>query len=266
MPFVKLEGAGNDFVLIDATADSDGDTPNLAKIDWPSLAPWLCDRHFGIGADGILLLLPSARADIQMIVINSDGSVAEMCGNGIRCVARYWHDTGRMRASMLRVETAAGILTPTFGADRQIRVPMGVPRLNRHEIPMIGPPGQPVVSEFFPELGLAISAVSMGNPHAVAFVADLDQLSFETLGPQLSCSERFPQGANASFAQRLGPHTIRLKVWERGVGPTLACGTAACAAVVAGTLENRLDHKANVLLPGGALLIEWVADGMVYMT
>ena len=262
--FVKLQGAGNDFVLVDASRPG-SESGSLA--DWQAAAKEICDRHAGVGADGILLLLPSDSADVRMVVLNADGSVAEMCGNGIRCVARYWDNVGRMPGRTLRVETGAGVLRPELTADGQVRVSMGQPRLARHEIPMAGQEAARVVDEHLEGTALRVTAVSMGNPHAVVFVPDLDEFHFALLGPVLSGHKRFPEGVNAGFVQLLSPEEIRLRVWERGSGPTLACGTGACAAVVAGILTGRLERDVRVHLPGGTLRVEWPSEAdEVYMT
>jgi diaminopimelate epimerase len=264
VPFVKLQGAGNDFVLVDASRP-DSAHGNIAT--WQAVAKQVCDRHAGVGADGVLLLLPADDADVRMIVINADGSLAEMCGNGIRCVARYWEDAGRLTGRALHVETGAGVLRPEMMADGQVRVSMGRPRLARHDIPMTGPDADRILDEHLEGTALKVTAVSMGNPHAVVFVPDLDEFHFGLLGPVLSGHKRFPEGVNAGFVQLLSPGEIRLRVWERGSGPTLACGTGACAAVVAGNLTGRLERDVRVHLPGGTLRVEWPSeDGDVYMT
>lgn len=262
MQFTKLHGAGNDFILIDESAAA---TPG-APADWALRAPELCDRHWGIGADGILLLLPSAIADVRMVVINPDGTEAEMCGNGIRCVARYWADAGRLVNGALAVETGAGVLHPEILEGRQIKVLMGRPRLARHEIPMQGPPADSVLNEPLQGLNLPITAVSMGNPHAVAFVQSMESMPFFEIGPLVESHAAFPNGANAGFAEIIAPNRVKLMVWERGAGPTMACGTGACAAVVAGVLTGRLERRSYVHLPGGTLEIEWTPEGDVYMT
>lgn len=262
--FSKLQGAGNDFVLVDITQAPTADSGQIDS--WRAAAPDICERHAGVGADGILLLLPSDVADVRMVVINADGSVAEMCGNGIRCAARYWHDAGRLDGAVFEVETGAGILRPELVGGDLVRVSMGRPRLARHEIPMTGPATDQVLDEHLEGTALRISTVSMGNPHAVVFLPDLDEFHFGLLGPVLSGHKRFPEGVNAGFAQVLSPTEIRLRVWERGTGPTLACGTGACAAAVAGHLTGRLERDVRVHLPGGTLRIEWALDGEVCMT
>lgn len=262
--FFKLHGAGNDFVVIDAMQPNPAALAGLEA--WKAAAPAICERHTGVGADGILLLWPSDVADVRMVVINADGSEAEMCGNGIRCVARFMRDAGRIEGTTCRVETGAGILSPELLGGDLVRVSMGRPRLERREIPMTGPESERVVDEHLEGTALRITAVSMGNPHAVVFLPDLEDFHFELLGPVLSGHKRFPEGVNAGFAQVLSPSEIRLRVWERGVGPTLACGTGACAAAVAGNLSGRLERDVRVHLPGGTLRIEWGADDVVYMT
>lgn len=265
LPFTKMQGLGNDFIVVDCSM---GERP----VDWASLAPRLCDRHFGIGADGLLLILPSAEADFRMQIVNADGSEPEMCGNGLRCFAYYLHTYGLTDASVMKIETKAGILevelqmTPD-GHATGVRVDMGAPRLTRGEIPMEGDPQARAVQQLL-EAGdrtFLVTAVSMGNPHVVAFVERLEEAEFLTYGPLLEAHPSFPSHANASFAQILNPGFVRARVYERGVGPTLACGTGACAILVAGALSGRTQRKAQIELPGGLLDVEWAENDHVYM-
>ncbi|MGQ9497115.1 MAG: diaminopimelate epimerase [Desulfotomaculales bacterium] len=264
MRFVKMHGLGNDFIVFDGLRGSLPEAPAL-------LAPRVCDRHFGVGADGLVLIEPSAQADLRMRIFNPDGSEAEMCGNAIRCVARYVYERGYVHEARLRVETPAGVMLPRLlvsgGRVAAVQVDMGVPRLERAEIPMAGPPGR-VVEEPLAVAGvtLRVTAVSMGNPHAVFFVEDVEGVDLATLGPSVENHPAFPRRTNVEFVQAIGPQEVRVRVWERGAGATLACGTGACAAVVAGVLAGRLDREATVHLPGGDLSITWAADGRVYMT
>lgn len=262
--FHKIHGLGNDFVL---TRDLDPFRHDLARA-----ARVLCDRHFGIGADGLIVVLPSERADFGMRIFNPDGSEAEMCGNGIRCFAKYVYEEGLTRKTALTVETLAGIIKPELKvvADRvaEVRVDMGRPRLLSEEIPVVGFGQGPVKDARIEVEGTEVSftAVSMGNPHAVVPVEDLNRVPWQVLGPALESHEAFPRKTNVEFAQVLGPHEVQVVVWERGAGPTLACGTGACATVVALSLTGRLDRHATVHLPGGDLDILWAEDDHVYMT
>jgi diaminopimelate epimerase len=274
IPFAKVEGLGNDFVVVDLRPGQPaaGATPSPAD---PEIARALCDRHFGIGADGVLAILPGTEGDARMRVINADGSEAEMCGNGIRCVAKilYEKDPG-LRRPALRIDTGAGLLECAVdaveGRVRTVAVEMGRPRLSRGEIPMTGPAGEralrlPLAAG---DRSFALTAVSMGNPHAVIFVddagADLRALA-EIYGPRIETHPTFPRRTNVEFARvrrgAQGPE-IDLVVWERGVGITLACGTGACATAVAAVLEGRAPAGAEipVHLLGGMLFITVRAD------
>jgi diaminopimelate epimerase len=264
MDFVKMHGLGNDFILIDLY-DQPGAQDDAA---WARLAQRWCDRHFGVGADGVLLVLPSAAADVRMRIFNADGSEAEMCGNGVRCLARYARDRG-LGGERLRVETLAGVLELTFPGDGRVRVDMGPPRLAPREIP-IRVEGEPVLDYPLEVAGhtLRLSAVSMGNPHAVAFmdVAELEALPLHTVGPAVEHHALFPQRTNFEAAAVTSRHSATVRVWERGAGPTLACGTGACAVAVAGILRGVLESPVAVALPGGTLEIEWQPGSPVFMT
>ncbi|AEG14883.1 diaminopimelate epimerase [Desulfofundulus sp. TPOSR] len=266
MQFFKVHGLGNDFILVD-----------LVKQEWPGgedlseSARRLCHRQFGIGADGLVLLHSSPRADVFMQIINPDGSEAEMCGNAIRCVAKYLYERGGIKKEVMHIETRAGVMVPRLvlenGRVAAVRVDMGIPRLERQDIPMIGPPGQ-VINEPLVLEGQAfhVTAVSMGNPHCVLFVPDVERVDLHGLGPKLEKHPLFPRKTNVEFVQVLNRGEVRVRVWERGAGPTLACGTGACATVVAGVLNNYTDREVKVHLPGGTLLIEWKEDDHLYMT
>lgn len=270
MKFTKVQGLGNDFVLVNMQEVSREEekklTGNLAE-----LAIKICDRHFGIGADGLVLLRPGQKADIAMQIINSDGSEAEMCGNAIRCVAKYAYERGLSDKTTLQVETAAGIMVPELilegSAVAAVRVDMGVPRLEREQIPMTGPAGR-VVNEPLEAEGKVyhITTVSMGNPHCIIFVPDVHAVPLENLGPVLETHNLFPRKTNVEFVQVLNDHEVRMRVWERGAGPTLACGTGACATAVAATLNGLTGRKVRVHLHAGPLDIEWAGDDRVYMT
>jgi len=262
LQFVKMHGLGNDFVVV---------TAERIVSDPEDLARRVCDRHFGIGADGLVFILPSVRADLQMRIFNPDGSEAEMCGNAIRCVAKYAFEAGLVRRAELKVETGAGILSPRLHFDgkqvKEVEVDMGEPVLERGLIPMTGPPGR-VINEALTVYGknFWITAVSFGNPHCVIFFSDVSAINLSILGPRLENHPAFPRRTNVEFAQVLAPDRIRVRVWERGAGETLACGTGACATVVAGVLNGLSDRRVWVELPGGELFISWAEDNHVYMT
>jgi diaminopimelate epimerase len=263
--FTKVQGLGNDFILINGLEEK------IKIIDFPELAVKMCDRHFGVGADGLVLLQPSDRADISMHIFNSDGSEAEMCGNVIRCAAKYLFEHGLVRKEKIQVETLAGIRVPELlledGQVGAIRVDMGEPRLDRSDIPMLGSAG-PVVNEPLEIDGaeFRVTAVSMGNPHCILFVPDLEKVVLNTVGPRVEVHEAFPRRTNVEFVQVVTWDEIKMKVWERGAGLTLACGTGACAAAVASFLNGYTGRKITVHLMAGDLLIEWAKDNHVYMT
>lgn len=264
MYFTKVHGLGNDFILVDANAEK-------IPQDLSKLARMVCDRHFGIGADGLVLLRPSDKADIRMQIINSDGSEAEMCGNAIRCVSKYIYEKGIIKGEEIRVETKAGIMVPKVkvenGLVSAVRVNMGEPKLDRKDIPMEGPSGK-VIGENLKvgEHNFKITAVSMGNPHVVIFVSDVDEVSLSHWGPRIERHTAFPSKTNVEFVQVLNRSEVRMRVWERGAGPTMACGTGACASAVAACLNELTERKVTVHLPGGALEIEWSEQNNVYMT
>ncbi|HVT10580.1 MAG TPA: diaminopimelate epimerase [Polyangia bacterium] len=269
LPFVKAEGTGNDFVVVDLRRD--GGAPPAQAIQDPAIVRQICDRHFGVGADGVLAILPSASGDARMRVLNADGSEAEMCGNGLRCVAKVLYESDpALRRPTLNIETGAGVLACTLdvagGAVRDVAEEMGRPRLTRSEIPLAPPGGERALREPIRarDRDFRFTAVSMGNPHAVIFVEGDDDLRAlaETYGPALEVADRFPRRTNVEFARVRGGREIDLVVWERGSGLTLACGTGACATVVAACLERRLTPGAEtpVHLPGGTLAITVAAD------
>jgi diaminopimelate epimerase len=230
------------------------------------------DRHFGIGADGLILILPSVQADFRMRMFNADGSEAQMCGNGIRCLAKYVYDHRLTRKTTLQVETLAGVLElrllPRHGVIDSVRVKMGEPRLQRAQIPMQGPPGQ-VINEPLQvaEKTFAVTAVSMGNPHCVVFVDDPDTFEVAYWGPRFEHHPAFPEGVNTEFVHVLDDRTFRMRVWERGSGETLACGTGAAAAAVACHLTGHTGRHVTAHLRGGRLELEWHhTENQVYMT
>ena len=265
MHFTKVQGLGNDFILVNCFEE---------KLDFnkaSDLAVDMCRRRTGIGADGLVLLLPSELADIQMRIFNSDGSEAEMCGNAIRCAARYLYDHNMIAKSKIMVETPAGIIIPELllenGVVKSVRVDMGEPRLERSEIPMLGRPGR-VVGEplAVADLTFNITAVSMGNPHCVIFVPDADEVTLPDIGPSIEKHQSFPRKTNVEFIQVLNRDEIKMRVWERGAGVTMACGTGACAAVVACVLNGLTGRRVTVRLEIGDLFIEWAEDNHMYMT
>jgi diaminopimelate epimerase len=262
LSFTKMHGTGNDFVLLDARA--------LPEHDWPALARAMCDRHFGVGADGMILILHGERAPFRMRIFNPDGSEAEMCGNGIRCFARYLVEHGLAGAGTVQVETLAGLKRLDIDTDgrtfRSVAVGMGAPRLRPEEIPVLLP-GDRILEHPLTIDGwdLRITAVSMGNPHAVAFVDDVTQFPLEWIGPQVEHHPLFPARVNFEVATIRSPRQVAMRVWERGAGLTLACGTGACATVVAGRLLGRLEPEVEVHVPGGVLTIRWDGEGEVVL-
>ncbi len=268
MHFTKVHGLGNDFILVNCYEE---------KIDLekaPQLAVAMCNRRFGVGADGLVLLLPpeqGEQGDVRMRIFNPDGSEAEMCGNAIRCVARYMYEHNMINKDKIRVETLAGLIVPELilenGLVKSVRVDMGEPRLERSEIPMAGGPGQ-VVGEPLTVEGSSynITAVSMGNPHCVIFVPDAARVSLWDIGPRIEKHDVFPRKTNVEFVQVLSRDEVIMRVWERGAGETMACGTGACATAVACALNGLTERKVTVRLQGGDLFIEWAADNHVYMT
>lgn len=269
MEFIKMHGLGNDFVFIDhfhrQPAEGQGEG------NYTELARQLCHRQFGVGGDGLIAVLPSQVADAKMRIFNLDGSEPEMCGNGIRCFARYIFDQGYVKKNPLKVETLAGILTLqlTFEGERVtgVRVDMGEPILKAGLIPVLAQ-GEPVVGAKLEVEGqeFEYTAVSMGNPHCIIFVEDYENLDFERLGPAIEKHPLFPKKTNVEFIRVDSRGELTMKVWERGAGPTLACGTGACASAVAAALNNKAERKVTVHLPGGDLSIEWGEDNRVYMT
>ncbi len=268
IPFTKMEGLGNDYVYINGF--------EVHVPDGAALARAISDRHFGVGSDGLVLILPSATADVRMRMFNSDGSEAEMCGNASRCVGKYVYDHGIVKKPVLRLETRAGIkvlhLVLENGAAIGARVDMGEPELLPDMIPVAPTDGgdeSRCVDRRLPVAGTdwRITCVSMGNPHAVTFVEDVQQLDLPKLGPLFEHHAWFPRRVNTEFVQVLNAARVRMRVWERGAGETLACGTGACATAVACVLNRRTGRRIQVDLLGGALDIEWsAADNHVYMT
>ena len=266
MKFTKMQGIGNDFIVVD------GVTREVSQDRFKEAAQRACDRKFGIGADGLILILPSATADFRMRIFNADGSEAEMCGNGIRCVARFVHDHGLANTTCLRIETLAGVkrieIVKYSPQAEGVRVDMGSPVLRRSQIPMNGPDEDSVLDETVEVDGhpLQLSAVSMGNPHVILFGVGIDTETVLSLGPRLENHDLFPSRTNVQFAEVNTPNEVAVRTWERGSGVTLACGTGACATVVAGVLTGRLNRLVTVHLAGGDLQVEYTAENTVVMT
>ena len=291
MKFTKMQGLGNDYVYVNCLEE---------QLENPSeMAKFVSDRHFGIGSDGLILIRPSDAADFEMEMYNADGSRGEMCGNGIRCVAKYVYDYGLTDKTSISVETLGGIkyleLTVEDGMVSLVRVDMGRPKLEAAEVPILCEAvteecvvdedsvlgggyaedivkigdcrkviNEPIVVD---GMEYRITGVSMGNPHAVVFLEDAEGLEIEKIGPKFENHERFPKRINTEFVRVIDRETIEMRVWERGSGETLACGTGACAAAVASILNGLAERKVTVKLRGGDLLVEWEEEtGKVYMT
>jgi diaminopimelate epimerase len=255
MKFTKMHGIGNDYIFVNAIKE---------KITNPQkLSIRVSDRHFGVGSDGLILILPSKEAQFKMRIFNADGSEAEMCGNGLRCFAKYVHDHGLTKEKKIKVETLAGILEVEMflktGKVEKVRVDMGAPRLLRYEIPMIGNEKEQVVLEQISVGGthFEITAVSMGNPHAVIFVEDVHNFPVQKYGPMIENHDLFPNRTNVEFVQVVSPTEVIQSTWERGSGETLACGTGASAVAVAGFLTGKTERNLLVHLSGGDLEITW---------
>ncbi len=264
MHFTKMHGLGNDYIYVNGFEEHVEDPSAVAQA--------VSDRHFGIGADGLILILPSTTADFCMRMFNADGSEAQMCGNGIRCLAKYVYDHRLTRNTTIQVDTLAGILNLELfthdGMVDQVRVQMGEPRLQREQIPMRGATGQ-VINEPFVVEGKTfnVTALSMGNPHCVVFVDDPQQFDVSYWGPRFEHHPAFPEGVNTEFVRVLDEKTFEMRVWERGSGETLACGTGASAVAVACHLSGKTGRQVTGHLLGGALELEWLeADNQLYMT
>jgi diaminopimelate epimerase len=263
MRFIKMHGIGNDYVYVDCFRETVKEPEKLAV--------HISDRHFGVGGDGLILIMPSDKADARMRMFNADGSEAQMCGNGIRCLAKYVYDSGISRRLELTVETLAGVLRlqlfTTNESVEKVRVNMGIPRLRRQEIPMLGE-GERVVGEKLTagDCEFTVTCLSMGNPHCVIYLDDVGQFPVAHYGWLLEHHPQFPQRTNVEWIEWLNRTEIRQRTWERGSGETLACGTGACAATVASVLNGKTDRSVTVHLLGGDLEIEWADDNAVYMT
>lgn len=267
--FTKMHGLGNDYVYLNCM--------DTCPADLPALSVEMSDRNTGVGSDGIILILPSEVADYRMRIFNADGSEAQMCGNGIRCVGKYLYDRHITPLTDLSIETEAGIrqlylhVNPSTDTVDLVTVDMGVPVIDPASIPVDAPGTKMLDRGVITCYGvMTITAVSMGNPHGVVFVDDLDHTPVEKLGPELESHSMWPEKANIEFAQVLDPKHIRMRVWERGSGETRACGTGACAVVVAALLTGRVSAESgspvSVELPGGTLSISRSRDGHIHMT
>jgi diaminopimelate epimerase len=262
--FVKMHGTGNDYVYIDCF-EQEVDNPQ-------ELAIKVSDRHKGIGSDGLILVMPSKICDFRMRMFNSDGSEAQMCGNGSRCVGKFVYDKGYTNKKEITLETLAGIKTlelfPVNGKVEKVKVDMGAPVLNVANIPVVWSESKLIdrIINFEPE-NYSVTAISMGNPHAVIFMENIDGLNLEPIGRKIENHSMFPERVNVEFVEILSPVRARMRVWERGSGETLACGTGACAVAVAGALNGRLERKSTISLLGGDLEIEWNENNNhVYLT
>jgi diaminopimelate epimerase len=262
LAYSKYNGLGNDFILINGEIPFEG-------YNWSEQAIHLCDRNASIGADGLIVASISECASLKMVVFNADGSIAEMCGNGIRCLAVYALENKLVSTRAFSIETGAGIRSVIINDDTSVTVDMGAPILQRSQIPMTGSDNDKVINypleiEGKPYL---FTAVSLGNPHAVIFDVSLDTVSLSQLGPYIECHSLFPNRINIEFVHVDAPDHATIRVWERGVGETKACGTGACAVVVAGVLAERLNRKTTITLPGGDLKIYWCEEtDHVWMT
>lgn len=264
--FTKYHGLGNDFILVDNRHSTE-------PIISPEIAVQMCDRNFGIGADGVIFVLPGQDdTDYTMRIFNSDGSEPEMCGNGIRCLARFIAELeGEITiGKSYKIHTLAGLMIPRLEENEQVTVDMGMPQLTAAQIPTtLSNLDDKVIEQPLEVAGKnwLVTCVSMGNPHCITFVGDADAIALSIVGPQFERHPVFPQRTNTEFIQVIRPDYIKMRVWERGAGATLACGTGACASVVAGVLTNKCDRISVVELPGGCLKIHWSQDdGKVYMT
>jgi len=265
MDFVKMHGSGNDYVYIDCFKEKVNDPVKLVQ--------WISDRHKGIGSDGLVLIMPSDICDFRMRMFNPDGSEAQMCGNASRCVGKYVYDYGLTDKTEITLETKAGIknlkLYPENGKVSKVTVEMGYPVLKPEDIPVLLD-GDMIVDYLF-DFSFAtfpITTVSMGNPHVIIFIKeDVDSFPLEEIGPQIENHPLFPERVNVEFVNVISSTHAKMRVWERGTGETQACGTGACAVLVAGVLNQMLDRKASISLPGGDLEIEWNSNNnSVYMT
>lgn len=263
MKFTKMHGLGNDFIFFE--------NPDNKEMDYSALAIKMCHRQLGIGADGIIAVLPSEIADLRMRIINADGSEANMCGNAIRCFAKYAYERGLAKTTTFRIETFAGIIIPeVIITDRKVtavRVNMGKPGTERQMIPMLGDEKEAIrVPVQVGDKEFQLTSLLMGVPHTMIFVDDLTGIELEKVGRSIEKHELYPQGTNVNFVEVVSSNHIKLRTWERGAGATLACGTGSCASAVASALNNHTGRNVSVELQYGRLDIEWAEDGTVFMT
>lgn len=266
MKFTKMHGCGNDYIYVD------GSKEHISAEEKPEIVRRLSDRHFGIGGDGVIFINPSTEADFEMEMYNADGSRAEMCGNGIRCVAKYVYDKGLTDKKKISIVSAGKVKQLCLAIQDKkvvlVKVNMGAPELLAEKVPVRSENAQ-VVDEPITVQGreYRMTCVSMGNPHAVVFMDDVEHLEIEKIGPCFENHERFPKRTNTEFVKVIDPHTVQMRVWERGTGETLACGTGACATVVACILNGLTKEQVTVKLLGGDLEIFWDREAnLVYMT
>ena len=266
MNFVKIQATGNDFVLIDAR--------RMKQRNWSALSKAICERHFGVGADGVLLVLPSAKADFFMRMYNPDGSEAEACGNGLRCAARFARDIGLANGPEIKIDTPAGIKRARIEGSERIQVAIGKPELKPSSIPVTvtikGVPRSSPVIDYPLNIGkikLKITCLSMGNPHAVCFLEQsVAEFPLAEVGPRVEHHPMFPSRVNFEIVNVSSRKKLKARVWERGAGETLSCGTGACAIVVASRLKKLTDNPVDIILPGGTLNIDWDGKGEVYLS
>jgi diaminopimelate epimerase len=258
-----MQGIGNDYIYINCFEE---------KVKIPSkLAVAMSDRHFGVGSDGLILIMPSVVADVKMRIFNADGSEAQMCGNGIRCVAKYAYHYGLCKSDKIKIETLSGIKTAELiivnNKVSEVRVDMGEPKLLRNDIPMSGE-NIHVINEplLLDGMSLNITCVSLGNPHCIILVDDVVSVQLPIAGKSIENHKAFPERTNVHFAQVVSPNRIKMRSWERGSGETLACGTGAVAVCVACALNKATERMVTISLPGGELKIEWASDNKTYMT
>ena len=263
MKFTKMHGLGNDFIFYENLDNK--------EMDYSNLAIKLCHRQLGIGADGIIAVLPSEIADLRMRIINADGSEANMCGNAIRCFAKYAYERGLVETKTFRIETFAGIIIPEVMTENNevvaVKVNMGKPQLERTAIPMLGDENDAIETTIsVGETSIKLTSLLMGVPHTMVYVDDLTHIDLERTGRSIEKHPTYPKGTNVNFVQVLSDDRIRVRTWERGAGATLACGTGSCASAVASFLNNHTGRKVAVELQYGQLDIEWTEDGNVFMT
>jgi diaminopimelate epimerase len=263
MKFTKMHGLGNDFIFFE--------NPTNIEMDYSAMAIRMCHRQLGIGADGIIAVLPSEVADLRMRIINADGSEANMCGNAIRCFGRYAYERGLVKSKTFRIETFAGIIIPeVLTVDEKVtavRVNMGKPNTERQFIPMLGEEKEAVrVPVLIGDKEWQLTSLLMGVPHTMVFVDDLKAIELEKTGRTIEKHHLFPKGTNVNFIEVVSRNRIKLRTWERGAGATLACGTGSCASAVASAINNYTGLNVSVELQHGQLDIEWAEDGTVFMT